>query len=229
MSLFDAKKYSQYTIPIIKEYSNKYNHDFICFNEEEYKEFGKSFFNYDFKYNFDYLKFKIKELFNIYDRICWIDADIFIKKNSPDIFSCYKEDMVMLNESEYNPLVARVLPFYWFLGHYGAICQMSNVMQADPNIFKINGEKYYNFGVFLLSKEHSVIFEPPVYHIIHFYAQSYINYQILKYDIKIKDLDYRFNFMKEMNNLKSEDVFFIHLAGIDNREEKVKELIKKHE
>jgi len=81
------KDICQITYPTIKDYANKINADFLIITET------------DLKYP-HYAKFEIKSLLDKYDRVLYLDSDILINPNSPDIFNIVSEDKIgMLDES----------------------------------------------------------------------------------------------------------------------------------
>jgi lipopolysaccharide biosynthesis glycosyltransferase len=217
MAVGASTEYAVYSLPLMGRYAEKYGHEFACLNDYNFTEFGCQ--------NPCYLKFLIKNLFDKYERICWIDSDIIINNNAPDIFErTNKKGLSLFNEAVYED---RSRMFYWFLGYYGAFCWVNNIQQTDPNLFLKNGEKYYNTGVFLMDKETSIILEPPIFEVMHLGEQSYINYQILKNNIEVKDLDKRFNRMSIVKDISYEEAYFIHFAGDSEKTEKMRVLSEK--
>jgi len=92
-----------------------------------------------------WLKFSIHELLKKdFDRIAFIDADILIRKDSPNIFDVVPEDQFgIFNEGAYTPR---------------HICIYEVMKVYNVQGFRYDGQTYYNTGVMVCSRKHRHIF-----------------------------------------------------------------------
>lgn len=176
------------THPSISSYAKKIGADFIVIDE---KTDGLP----------HYLKFKLNKLLKKYDRIMYIDTDIIVREDSPNIFDEVPADCVGVFEE--GRFAERANGMNYFLQENG----------IDPKTWD---KKYYNTGVMVVSKEHANMFIKPLVEHNHFFEQSYINLLFSVFKTKIHSLDYKFNRMYIMDKLTGEerhDSYFLHYAG----------------
>lgn len=180
---------SKLTHPTIKAYADKIGADFIV-----WKTMGKHTHP-------GYQKLEIKELLKKYERVLYIDTDIIIREDSPNLFDVVpKEKVGLFNEGRF---VLRSDSFYDF-------CRQVNFNPQDWD------KRYFNTGVLVVSREHSEMFNQPPVEINSFYEQTYLNVMICHLGFKIHDLSYKFNRMSIMDNATGEprhDAYFVHYAG----------------
>lgn len=183
-------KISELTVPFIKNYADKIGADFLLINEFNEKYITQ-------KWN----KFYISELLNQYKRIIYLDIDIIIRKDCPNLFEIVPENCLgMFNEGRY---VAR----YEFL-------EQASEYYGEP-LKKWNG-KFYNSGVMVISRIHKQLFRMPKGIDFVETDQPYINLRILNDKIEMFDLDYRFNRMDILDSIcgiSRLDSYIIHYAG----------------
>ena len=204
-------KIGEITIPTIEAYANKIGADFICNRDKSTSDISPHF-----------SKFKINEYFNTYDRIIYLDADLIIRDDTPDLFEVVPEDSFgAFNEGAYAQ--GRVESMLKAAEVYG--------IEITSDIGKKYKGQYYNTGVMVISKIHQNIFTTPEeQHLLPFYEQSYLNAKIISNDIKVKELDYKFNRMTLMDNITGEDrhaSYIIHYAGCPAIEKDFVEIITK--
>lgn len=189
------KKLSEITHSMIKNYAKKIGADFICITETTLPYVG-------------YEKFQIGNLLEKYDRILYIDSDIIVSPNTPNIFDIVPEDMMGLLDE--HPL-GYDHKFIDFLREYG------------PEYLEdwAKHRKCYNTGVFVCSKQHKDVFVLPKVFINHYQEQSYLNLRLLQEKADIFDLPHQYNRMIYLDlvikehRLKS---YFVHYAGfLENR------------
>jgi lipopolysaccharide biosynthesis glycosyltransferase len=201
--------------PSFERYCKRYNIDLIINTSEKVKHTVKLPIRGTFE------RFQIYDLLSVYDRVCYIDSDIYIKKDSPNIF-----DTVPVNK-------------------FGIYCESIDVNRDAfighmKNHFKLNDDikLYYNSGVMVASKIHKAIFSVAMLN--KFFDkpgiiaggwpdQDYINYYIYRKGVSVCDIGYRFNYL--LNDLKDArlgDVHFVHFAGISNRSEYISNFLKKY-
>ena len=155
-------------------------------------------------------KFSIHELLKKeYDRIAFIDADIIIRSDAPNIFDLVPEDQFgIFNEGNFVPR---------------AVCIYEVKKVFDINLPKWDGKTYYNTGVMVVSKQHRHVFkvEEEVKPLRNsFGEQTYLNMKIIHSEVKIFPLSFRYNrmsLMDRVNGMTRLDCFFIHYAGDGDR------------
>jgi lipopolysaccharide biosynthesis glycosyltransferase len=151
-------------------------------------------------------KFSIHELLKKqYDRIAFIDADIIIRPDAPNIFNLVPEDQFgIFNEGNFVPR---------------AVCIYEVKKVFNVNLPKWDGKTYYNTGVMVVSREHRHIFKveeeiKPLRN--SFGEQTYLNMKIIHSQVKVFPLSFRYNRMSMMdriNGMTRLDCFFVHYAG----------------
>lgn len=183
------KRMAEITHPLMKAYAQKIGAEFIVIDKAE----GMP----------HYAKFQINKLLKNYDRLIYIDTDILIRNDSPDIFQLVPEDSIgLFDEGRYLDRTS----FYGFM-------QQNSY---DPNYWD---KKYYNTGVMVVSKCHANIFLKPDVEQNHFFEQSYINLLLTMMKPKIYGLQYKWNRMYALDKITGEerhDSYFMHYAGIEN-------------
>lgn len=190
----DYRKIANLTHPFIKKYAAKIGADFICIDKQKIS-----------KTTPHWEKFQIYDLLNKYDRILYIDSDIIIRNDCPDLFKIVPENKLgAFNEAPYTNRSKELMI---------DICKQYGVVLPDWN------GKYYNSGVLVLSKQHKYLFKKPNREIFSFYEQSYLNMKIALEKPVIHELYYKFNRMTCMDKFTGEErfaSFIIHYAGYPN-------------
>lgn len=199
------KQIADITHKSIKQYANKINAEFLCI-DDNYKLNNSKLDLESPHWN----KFQINNLLDKYDRILYIDTDIIIRNDCPNLFDIIPEDKIgMFNEGKYE---SRFQPLEQAVKAY------------DEQISDWDGS-YYNTGVIVISKQHKDLFiSPSIIHPLAMFEQSYINLQIIKHKDKYSmfDLNYKFNRMNLMNKIIGEPRFasyMIHYAGFNQHYE----------
>lgn len=210
---------TNYTFPIIKAFCKKWEADFIVLDMKSY------ILSDD---NHDHFRiFEIKNLFNEYDRVISLDADIVITKNCPNLFDIVPEDCIgTIFEDKGTRQEERLK-------------RIQDVQFMFGNVNWNNG--YINTGVFITSRMHQDIFTPIDGKV---YTKNgsddvHVGYQIHKSKFKIKELDFRFNhmtmFSEPWNDCSNRfDSYIIHYAGVGifdhgimSRSEQIEKDVKK--
>lgn len=186
------EKMGEITHPRIKKYAEKINADFIVINEPKISTTTPH-----------WEKFQLLDLLQTYDRIIYIDTDVIIRNNCPNLFEIVPEaKMGMFNEC---PFTER---------RDVAIEGVANAYQIKD--FKWDG-CYYNSGVMVMSKCHRMLFRKPKVEVSNFFEQSYLNVMIQKMKIPVFNLHYKFNRMICMDKFSGKDryeSYIIHYAGV---------------
>lgn len=184
------KNISEYTLPSIERYAKKIGADFINITEH----------NRDFitqKWN----KFYIHELLNEYKRILYLDIDILIREDCPNLFEIVPINKLgMFNEGRYTPRLE-------FL-------EQASEYYNEP-LSKWNG-RFYNSGVMLVSRIHKQLFKLPKGVDFVETDQPYLNLRITNDNIEMFDLDYKFNRMDLLDKfcgISRLDSYIVHYAG----------------
>lgn len=186
------QKMSEITHPYIKKYADKIGADFIVIDKQKVS-----------KTTPHWEKFQLLDYLNDYDRILFLDTDVIVKKNCPNLFDLVPEaQMGMFNEA---PFVAR---------RDIAIETCAEAYRMKD--FAWDG-KYYNTGVMVVSRCHRMLFRKPEVEIFNFYEQSYLNVMIQRMKIPVFNLPYQYNRMTCMDKISGKDryeSFIMHYAGV---------------
>ena len=186
------QKMGEITHPRIKQYADKINADFIIIDKQKISNTTPH-----------WEKFQLLDFLSQYDRILFLDTDVLIRKNCPNLFDLVPEDKIgMFNEC---PFVERR--------------DVAMEMCADAykmKDFRWDG-KYYNSGVMIVSKCHRMLFRKPDFELSNFFEQTYLNMMIQRMKIPIFDLQYFYNRMSCMDKISAKDryeSYIIHYAGV---------------
>jgi hypothetical protein len=184
---------SKITYPTLKRYAEKIGADFIPITEQKISQTTPH-----------WEKFQILDYLNKYERIIYVDTDILIRKNCPNLFEIVPESKLgIYNECPFVP------------GRDYAILKASEDYGSKD--FKWDG-KYYNTGVMVISRCHRSLFRKPEKEISNFYEQSYLNLQIQSLKVPVFEIDYKFNRMHCVDKITGKDRFesyIIHYAGVN--------------
>lgn len=156
-------------------------------------------------------KFNLSKLLEKYDRVLYVDSDILITKNAPNIFDKYPDTnaVYMFNQAQiksYNKPLSRIKDI--------------TGKKMDFWYKKNNRLAYFNTGVILASRPHRKYFTLGKDYFDYIFEQGYINYKLMKHHVPIKELDTKFNRLVRM--YKEKKGYFLHyITGIKNREKVV--------
>ncbi len=198
------KSISKLTQPSLKAYAKKIGAEFFCINDQKIS-----------KTTPHWEKFQIYEMLDTFDRILYVDTDILIRSDCPDLFEEVPEGKLgMFNEAKFTDRSKELMI---------DICKSYNV--------KLPGwdGKYYNSGVIVISQTHKELFKKPDMEVFSFYEQSYINMKIAQMGVGMHELDYKFNRMACMDKFTGESryaSYVMHYAGYPSLEVAL-ELIEK--
>lgn len=206
-------KYLDVTVPYMQEYCKLHNIDFILRQQQHIP-------NYSTSIPGAFERFHIYNLLDEYDRVVWVDIDIIIKKNSPNIFDIVPEDK------------------------FGVYFESNDVgreyfIELLGQLYNYKGVKrYLNSGVFVASKIHKEMFN--MEKVKQFLSapnvkpgmnadQDYLNIIIDKDNIPAHSLSYKFNCLVNIQNPKLFDLaYFFHFAGSWNKKIFMKKFLLKH-
>ena len=185
---------AQLTHPSIKDYAKKIGADFHVITERAYRQ----------NVSVGYEKLQLREMLNDYHRILFIDTDIIVRPDTPDLFTFVPEGWFgAFNEGEWMPERIKSLDM---------TCKELGL--SAPH-FK---NQYYNTGVMVFEQRHQDVFQDPPVFVDHFYEQSYLNIMLARNLCKMRNLSSSFNRMSFMDAMKlTKDHYLeshiVHYAG----------------
>jgi len=184
------KKISTSTLPFLKKYAEKIDADFLNITEHNNEYITQ-------KWN----KFYIHELLNKYKRILYLDIDMIIREDCPNLFDIVPSNRLgMFNEGSYSKR-------YEF---YEQACEY----YGEP--MKKWAGKFYNSGVMVISRIHKQIFALPKGIDFVETDQPYINMRIINDKVEMFDLHYDFNRMDILDSvcgISRLNSYIVHYAG----------------
>jgi hypothetical protein len=150
-----------------------------------------------------YEKFQIKTLLEKYTRILYLDCDLIVRHDCPNLFEVVPENKLgIFNEGR-------------FKDHSRMIEESEKIHNIKLKEYK--GD-YYNTGVMVISRMFRDLFQKPVVEdIYHYFEQSYLNLKIMYHECEVYDITYKFNRMKLMDEVTGEhrlNSYIIHYAGV---------------
>ena len=172
------------THPAISSYARQIGADFISVNTESAKP--------------HFEKFRISDFLRIYERILFIDTDVIITNECPDIFSIVPKDAFAA----------------WFPNPMIEDRFLGEIMRVQSVLGDIGWRKnYFNSGVMIVSAEHRAIFQDPGSYEGEFYEQTLLNYRVQQARCKIFDIGLEWNHTCVLNSDQRFQSRFIHYAG----------------
>lgn len=200
------KSISDITHPLLSSYAKKISADFIVID-------GKKKGQENIVPHF--AKLRCDELFDEYDRIIFMDTDIIIRDDCPNLFELVPyEKFGIFKEGQFIP--RRKIDLEMASRTYSTPI----LGIKSPDDWK--GE-YYNTGVLVASKIHRTVFNPPDFEKMKsvdgawdYGEQGWINLQLINGCIPIHNFSYRFNRMTIMDTFTGEHrlkSFIVHYAG----------------
>lgn len=139
---------SKYTHHTIRNYADRIGADFIVIDS--------------CKTTPHWEKFRINDLLNKYDRIIYLDTDLIVRDDCPDLFNVVPYNQIgAFNEAK-------------FVQREYSLIETARAYGIDHSKINWNG-KYYNTGVMVLSKCHKKFIIKPEKEYSNFYEQGYLN------------------------------------------------------
>lgn len=200
------ERIAEVTHPSLKKYAKSVDAEFICIS-------NKSSGQEDIVPHF--AKLQCYNLFDKYDRILFLDSDIIIRDDCPNLFDLVPVEKIgAFMEGQFIPRRKMDL-------------EMASRTYSTPIIGIKRPEdwkgEYWNTGVLLVSKCHKTIFTPPDFEKMRqvegawdYGEQGWLNLQIINGCIQVHNLSHRFNRMSIMDDLSGEhrlQSFIVHYAG----------------
>jgi len=184
---------SSVTWPNQRAYAEKIGSDFLTLKEQRNPQAMPT-----------WEKLQLKDLFADYERLLWLDCDVAVRDDCPDLFGVVPESKIgAWDESAVGP---------W--DYPGFIKKWSDL--ADQGDVPYPGW-HFNCGVMVLSRAQVKIFEdPPIYTGYELlWDQGWFNFGVAREGIHLLDLGWKFNhtFLAPGDRL---DSFVIHYCGTVN-------------
>ena len=194
-----TEEWVPYTHEPMKKYADRIGADFIVIDQPKV--------NYSKTKNVNpilFEKYQIYDILEEYDRVLYLDTDILVTPDAPNIFEIVPYD--------------RIAGVYEDFG-MDADDRRERIKNVQANLGDLNWKTgFMNSGVFVVSKIHRDLFNLIWKHgcIDVKYEQTNTNWYIHKAGYEILELDYRFNYMGIMrvfHGTESRNAYFIHYAG----------------
>lgn len=209
-----SKKLFELTKPSIIRYASKISSEFICIDKPIYKEV--------FNNNIYFERYQIYNLLKDYNRILYIDSDIIISDDCPNIFEIVSEShiggFIISKYSDFHNFSNQTIKKYFGDFDYWT------TEERDKDIYQS-----FNAGVMVFSSHHMESFHKN-FEIAKKYCnlkikntngnwldigdQAFINYVAQKERLKIQDIGYKFNHTCAVNFKTNRfNSYIIHYAG----------------
>ena len=185
--------YSKFSIPLMKKYAEKVGADFIEITERTIPYRSPHF-----------EKWQISNYLNKYDRILYVDLDLLIDLDTPNIFELCDDKFCVVFEDIYKEYAPRRIV-------------MDRIQYVNKDIGWKNG--YFNSGVMLIPKSAKIVFEElkdfkKNYEEV-WYDQTIINYLCKLHNIEMFGLGIEWNYIECFQDMKLpvDKINIYHYAG----------------
>jgi hypothetical protein len=124
-------------------------------------------------------KFRVRNFLDAYERIIFLDADIVVRPDAPNLFDMVPANMIGLHDD----LPYNTSGYAWYYSEVESV-QRSQKLRLKPL------GNCWNTGVIVLSKQHKDILTPPKhpYQALHCSEQHHINILIAEYGFPVFNL-----------------------------------------
>jgi hypothetical protein len=148
-------------------------------------------------------KFNVRDYLDRYDRVLFLDSDVFIKPTAPNIFDICGETnkLYILDQVDH-------LDGYPDVKNWHDYCHafLRSKSPAMPRI-------YYNTGVMLMSRQHQGIFDTQGYFDGPAWEQEFLIYRIVQRGDAVAKLPWEFNtILRYSTAAHKEQAHFLHLG-----------------
>lgn len=177
---------AELTHPTLKAYADRIGAEFIVWRHFEGHK------------NPAWQKLELYNLLEEFDRVCFLDTDIIVRPDTPNVFETVPEDhMGLFNE-------------------FGVTNRIQTMMSWEPSAEWVKRGKYFNTGVMVMSSCHKEVFRPTFPERDSFYEQTHLNYMIYQLGIDVHEFSHRMNRMSCMDKIIGENrlsCYIVHYAG----------------
>lgn len=179
--------------PLMKEYARKIGADFLVLNQADYGSQHPKL-----------TKLAIHSLLDRYPRILYVDGDVGINPQCPDLFR-------IVRNAELGA-VCEKLPYYDRTAVMRKACEYYGVRYSHHH-------EFFNTGMMVVSRQQKEMFageaKEKIRGIGGFLDQAYLNVMALKHNIQIRDLGFRFNYFGSLVNKRNkprrpEEAYIFH-------------------
>lgn len=189
-----AEALFEITQPFFDSYAKNINADLIVIRDLNYE--GKIL---PMPY---YAKLKLTEYLNQYKQVVYLDCDIIILPESPNIFDYVPEENlgVVIEGKD--------------LSHWKSLYLVTAEMGTLENWQK--PDQYFNAGMIVCSQIHQQLFEyPDSFFLGQFPDQTFLNWKSRALNYSFTYLDYKFNYLPyyQKSSLLRRESYFVHFAG----------------
>lgn len=149
-------------------------------------------------------KFRLHDLFTVYERIIFIDTDAIVRPDCPDLFDVVAPEafgawLASTLTSRFAPAIIRIQQALGDLGW------------RDP---------YFNSGVLITSRQHRAAFDPYIEYTDEYPDQTLLNYRVRKHGFRLQDIGFRLNHTPVANQVADRFAsHIIHYAGCGQQRE----------
>lgn len=163
-------------------------------------------------------KSRAKGFLREFDRILFLDCDIIVKPDAPDIFDLDPGCFWVLSETSWNPCDSQP--------HHGTLIDRFGPMDCPKTP---DGRwHYYNTGVMLFDRSQTEVFDNWDWDrfFCDIFEQTYLNGLIIKYG-NPRCFDLKWNCMQTFHSRRKEEAWFVHYTDADKCGDVAKEDWKK--
>lgn len=159
-----------------------------------------------------WFKLELFKCLSEYDRILFVDADILIRPNSPNIFNIVPEGKCALYNEFCLGQEKRQNAYNIYLGEYNRVLRNFSLPQLDAPFKK----KYYNSGVFIVDRSCNFLIAPITeLQDVPWAEQTHFNVMIEALKLPVIDLPKGFNDIRlHLNKPFTHHTYFVHYAGM---------------
>ncbi|PNU19973.1 hypothetical protein C2E25_09890 [Geothermobacter hydrogeniphilus] len=195
------QKLASYTHPFLRSYADKCGAEFIVIDSPRLSDrLGLA----------TYERFQLHDLLEDYDRIIYIDSDILVSPDSPDLFELVPAGVMGVSSEEKYSMSGRDKRLTMEI--------LGEVAWKNP---------YFNAGMMVVGREHRELFDvnnPDLFlwatgefrkkHVNLLNDQPFINHRVNKLGYDVVDLGFRYNHTRVITQTHLRfHSYFIHYAG----------------
>lgn len=190
------------TYPTMKAYASRIGAEFIALKDR----------TFDGRASAHWEKLQLGGLLGTFERVLWLDADVAVRDDAPDILADIPEDVLgAWDEAPYGP---------W--DYAGFIREWDRLAGGGATPYP---GFHFNTGVMALGRAHRALFDAPPsfpgYELL--WDQGWLNYRLARMKTRYVDIGHRLNhmFISPGNRIES---FIIHYCGTVNGSGYAKEI-----
>lgn len=165
-------------------------------------------------------KWQVRPYFDAYERVCWLDADVIVTPDCPNLFDIVPRGQIGWHDD--CPGLGRP---QWVTDEYRELIASQGWEPFEPP------QTAWNSGVYVADKEHAFVFDPaakpvPRKHCMEQWHETLVAHRA---GVPIFPLPSRFNhqwwFTKQPLTTPIPDVHVYHYAGMKNHADRVRQML----